>query len=336
MKAGGYFRRVFLSPAIIACMFGLSCEKQQDKSAANTRISQFVEIHPDISLEVVDWGGNGKPLVFLAGLGHTAHVFDEFAPRFTDGFRVFGITRRGFGASTQPESVYSVDTLASDIRIVLDSLRLEDVVLVGHSLGGDEMTALASSNNNRLSALIYIDAAYAQRTTRDSLNNYPLPDIQWPEPTEEEMRSPERYRLFYTRANGVEMPLSEIRAMYNWNEDGSFAGGRTPGRVYSEIRASLRDQVYDNITLPALAVYGVDYPVYELFLEFDKADSADQEQMIAYYEAGKRLAAMSRERFRSQMKKGAVVEIRGAGHSLYITHADRAEKEMRRFLNNIQ
>ena len=36
-----------------------------------------------VRLEVVDWGGQGPTLILLAGLGHTAHVFDGFAPRLT-------------------------------------------------------------------------------------------------------------------------------------------------------------------------------------------------------------------------------------------------------------
>jgi pimeloyl-ACP methyl ester carboxylesterase len=329
-------RTVFIYLAAIIFISFLSCAKKKEESAAASPISRYVAILPDVTLEVVDWGGKGIPLVFLAGLGHTAHVFDEFAPRFIDEYRALGITRRGFGSSSQPATGYSVDSLANDISIVLDSLQLEEVILVGHSLGGDEMTRLASLQNDRLKALIYIDAAYAQKMTRDSLNDYPLPEIPWPEPTEEELRSPEAYRLFYERANGVRMPLGEIRAMYNWDEDGSFGGGKTSGRIYSEISGSLRDQAYTGISLPALAVYGVEYPIEELFMDFDKADSSDQEQMIAYYEAGRRLAAVSRRRFRDQMERGTAIEIQGAGHSLYITHPDRVEKEMRKFLQNIQ
>lgn len=75
-----------------------------------------------IALEVLDWGASGPPLLLLAGLGNTAHVFDEFAQHFTDRFHVLGITRRGFGCSSQPDSGYDVRTLATDIRTVLDRL----------------------------------------------------------------------------------------------------------------------------------------------------------------------------------------------------------------------
>jgi hypothetical protein len=73
-------------------------------------VSRMIPIGPGVALEVVDWGGRGAPLVFLAGLGNTAHVFDTFAPQFTDHFHVVGITRRGFGASASAPPPSNLDT----------------------------------------------------------------------------------------------------------------------------------------------------------------------------------------------------------------------------------
>src|ERR1700719_1204926 len=58
---------------------------------------RFVRVEPDVRLEVLDWGGAGRPLVLLAGSGNTAHVFDDFAPRLTGFCHAYGITRRGYG-----------------------------------------------------------------------------------------------------------------------------------------------------------------------------------------------------------------------------------------------
>lgn len=41
--------------------------------------ASFVNVAPGVDLEVLDWGGEGPPLVFLPGLGNTAHAFDDFA-----------------------------------------------------------------------------------------------------------------------------------------------------------------------------------------------------------------------------------------------------------------
>lgn len=86
---------------------------------------QFVTVEPDVKLKVIDWGGSGRPLVFLAGLGNTAHVFDKFAPKFIGKYHVYGITRRGFGNSSAPtpnDHNYSSDRLGDDVLTVIHPL----------------------------------------------------------------------------------------------------------------------------------------------------------------------------------------------------------------------
>ena len=126
------------------------------------RIS-FVPVADGVKLEVLDWGGKGQPLVFLSGLGDNAHVFDQFAPKFTDHHHVYGLTRRGFGASDKPEPRdhnYSADQLGDDVLAVLDALHLDRPVLVGHSIAGGELSSVGSRHPEKIAGLIYLDAAY--------------------------------------------------------------------------------------------------------------------------------------------------------------------------------
>ena len=123
--------------------------------------AQFVTVEKDVKLEVLDWGGSGRTLVFIPGLGNTAHIFDQFAPQFTKQYHVFGITRRGFGSSSAPASGYSADRLGDDVLAVLDSLQIAKPVLVGHSLGGEELSSVGSRHPERVAGLIYLDAGYA-------------------------------------------------------------------------------------------------------------------------------------------------------------------------------
>ena len=122
--------------------------------------AQVVTVDKDVKLEVLDWGGSGQPLVFLSGLGNTAHIFDKFAPKFVDQFHVYGITRRGFGASSSPASGYSADRLGDDVLEVLDSLKLSRPVLAGHSIAGEELSSIGSRHPQKVSGLVYLDAAY--------------------------------------------------------------------------------------------------------------------------------------------------------------------------------
>ena len=105
---------------------------------------RFVTVAPGVKLEVLDFGGgsgggSGPPLVFLAGLGFTAHCFDELALKFTAHHHVYAITRRGFGVSSWPaptDANYDFDRLGDDVLAVLDALHIEKPVLAGHSIAG--------------------------------------------------------------------------------------------------------------------------------------------------------------------------------------------------------
>jgi hypothetical protein len=71
----------------------------KDPSPHTTR---FVTVDKDVRLEALDWGGSGRPLVLLAGGGDTAHVFDDFAPKLTPSFHVYGIKSRVGRKSPSP------------------------------------------------------------------------------------------------------------------------------------------------------------------------------------------------------------------------------------------
>jgi hypothetical protein len=74
---------------------------------------QLINTTNDIKLEVLEWGGSGRPLVLLTGRGNTAHIFDGFAQKLNTAFHVYGITRRGSGASSTPNSVCEADASAT-------------------------------------------------------------------------------------------------------------------------------------------------------------------------------------------------------------------------------
>ena len=123
--------------------------------------TQFVTVDHDVKLEVLDWGGSGRPIVLLAGLGDTAHVFSSFAAALTEHYHVYGITRRGFGASSAPASGYSADRLGDDVLAVMAALKLTKPVLVGHSMGGEELSSVGSRCPDKVAGLVYLEAAYS-------------------------------------------------------------------------------------------------------------------------------------------------------------------------------
>ena len=124
----------------------------------------FITVEPGVKLEVLDWGGTGRPLVLLAGLGNSAHGFDKFAPKLSAKYHVYAISRRGYGASDSPVPAgenYSADRLGDDVIAVLDALKPTRPVLVGHSIAGEELSSIGSRHPERVAGLVYLDAGYS-------------------------------------------------------------------------------------------------------------------------------------------------------------------------------
>lgn len=149
--------------AALALSVLTACHGAADSTAkdASPHTVRFVTVDHNVKLEVLDWGGTGRPLVLLAGLGNDAHVYDQFAPRLAASYHVLAITRRGFGASSAPLTGYDANRLADDVIEVLDSLKLSRVVLAGHSIAGEELSSIGTRYPQRVSGLIYLDAGYA-------------------------------------------------------------------------------------------------------------------------------------------------------------------------------
>jgi hypothetical protein len=109
---------------------------------------QFVTVDEGVRLEVLDWGGSGRNVVLLTGSGHTAHVYDEFAPKLTDCCHVYGTTRRGFGASSRPSSGYDDQRLADDVFHALEEAKIQKPVLIGHSMSVRECRRTGRSRDD--------------------------------------------------------------------------------------------------------------------------------------------------------------------------------------------
>ncbi len=123
----------------------------------------MISVEKGVSLEVLDWGGTGRPLVLLTGLPDTAHIFDDFAPKLTAKYHVYGISRRGRGASSVPEpnaTNYTADRLGEDVLAVIDALHLNKPVIAGHSIAGEELSYIGSHHPEKVAGLIYMEAGY--------------------------------------------------------------------------------------------------------------------------------------------------------------------------------
>jgi pimeloyl-ACP methyl ester carboxylesterase len=90
-------KRLVLLTAILA-----TYHARASAQAPAPPIVRFIAVDRDVKLQVVDWGGSGRPVVLLAGLGVTARDLDGFAHALTSTYHVVGLTRRGFAPSSMP------------------------------------------------------------------------------------------------------------------------------------------------------------------------------------------------------------------------------------------
>ena len=87
-----------------------------------------------------DWG-SGQPIVFSHGWPLSADAWDAQMMFFGErGYRVIAHDRRGHGRSAQTWAGNDMDTYADDLAALIEHLNLRDVVLIGHSTGGGEVT----------------------------------------------------------------------------------------------------------------------------------------------------------------------------------------------------
>jgi non-heme chloroperoxidase len=94
----------------------------------------------DIEIHYEDHG-QGQPVVLIHGYPLSGRAWDRQVPVLRDaGYRVITYDRRGFGESSRPGVGYDYETFAADLFAVLEQLDLQDVVLVGHSMGTGEVT----------------------------------------------------------------------------------------------------------------------------------------------------------------------------------------------------
>lgn len=120
---------------------------------------RYSTIH-GLRLHYLDWGSENKQLIILLhGFMAHAHVWDGLAMEFRSRYHVIALDQRGHGESGwSQEGAYSLDDHFSDIALFIEMLHIENVILVGHSMGGRHAIFYAACAPHKIDRLILIDA----------------------------------------------------------------------------------------------------------------------------------------------------------------------------------
>ena len=282
-----------------------------------------------VRLEVLDWGGIGPAIVLLAGLGGTAHIYDDLAPRLVDSFRVIGITRRGHGASSRAAdtTTYTLDPLTADIRTVLDSLGIRRASLVAHSLAGAEITRFSARWPERVEKLVYLDAAH----DFGGLDQLFASNPSWPPPAALPERGTHNDSLNALRDRG-----KQKRWGY-WSDALEIDQVRTSEADSFALRILIREtelhpKEYSAVRAPALALSAW-YSTGTWFVHLDPLrDSVKWQEASRWTDSQLRpFLARGHQRFVDEIPNGRLIGL-DSDHYVFLFREERTLAELRDFL----
>jgi len=144
---------------------------QIPRKPASLGREEYIEVEKNVKLHVTDLG-EGKPVVLIHGWPLSDAMYEyQYAELIQKGYRVIGITLRGFGLSDKPAGAYNYDVYADDIKVILDKLKIEGATIGGFSMGGATVIHyVAKYNAAHVSKLALFGAAAPLWTKRADFN----------------------------------------------------------------------------------------------------------------------------------------------------------------------
>jgi pimeloyl-ACP methyl ester carboxylesterase len=312
--------------------FGASTGNKMNRS---NHQSDFVHVN-GIRLHYLDWGGNGPALIFLTGMGSSAHIFNKFAPRFTIAFHVLALTRRGHGDSDYPETGYDADTLIEDIRHFMDCLHIDKAILAGHSLAGVELTHFAATYPDRIGKLVYLEALDDRRKEQEIFAQDPLRNVEIKKEESAPPRTLEEYIAI------VKKNIPAFAAIWSdlWDEE--FAHGvkiDKDGIYVDRMPASIEKMLVENL-ITGYAPKKVEAIIPTLCFFGDRkrklSEDYTDEQKTAYDQFDRDVRStffnsMVAE-FQSRVPHAKIIIITDGHHYCFIAQEELVFEEMRKFL----
>ena len=273
-------------------------------------VAQQDEQSVDLYYEVQ---GTGKPVVLIHGWPLSGRAWEAQLPALVEaGYQVITYDRRGFGQSSKPWNGYDYDTLAQDLKALMDELDLTDATIVGFSMGGGEVARyLGTFGSERISKAVLASAVPPYLFKADD-----NPDGALAEADIQEFLdgvSGDRIAFlndftknFFTPADG-KLLVSKPMRLYN-RDIASFASAKaTYDCVKSFSYTDFRDDL-KKFDVPTLVIH------------------CDADQIVPFEASGQRSHDMIAD---SQLH---IVE--GGPHGINVTHAKEFNDTLIAFLNS--
>ncbi len=122
----------------------------------------------DLNINYINYGKkNVDTIVYLHGWGQNIEMMKPIADPFSDDFNIVIIDLPGFGLSDEPKTVWTLYDYVECIKYILDELKIDNPILIGHSFGG-KISLLYSSKYN-VKKLVLLASPYRKEIKKESL-----------------------------------------------------------------------------------------------------------------------------------------------------------------------
>jgi non-heme chloroperoxidase len=268
---------------------------------------RMITVDSSVRLEVLDWGGSGRPLLFV-GCYLSAHVFDDIAPKLRDQFQVFAVTRRGVGASDHPSTGYDPQRRSDDILEVIERLGLQRPLLVGNACGGHILHTLGSQHRDRVGGLVYIEAAEDPTL---KLSDYDFPPA-----------ARVNVAAFRGKPTPVRFPPAEQRRLEAQPIDPIIRKAITEDYL---VRPD-----YAAIKVPVLALYK-STTLEQSLKDFPPADDRERAAVELAVDARRKVLTKWQRDLLAGVPTARIVEVPGANLYMFLSHESLVIQEIRSF-----
>lgn len=278
-------------------------------------VDRYLKVN-NLTIHYLDWGNVGAPIMLiLHGVTRFAHAMDGIARFFADRFQVLAYDLRGHGTSDwDPKGHYGIDTHRSDLECLISLLNLENIVLLGHSLGGSiAMSYMYHNPSNVVKAAVIEDVGpHVEKPVKrpssieSELERTPKMFASWEQASDYWRKSrPELSKLaLKRRVNSSMRELENGTVTWVWDISGVLNHMKNGPKGTDD-----RWDYVKAITCPTLVVRG--------------SESEILSQEIA-------------TRMSNKNRHISWVEIRGAGHAVHADNLDSFNLKVSAFLKNTE
>lgn len=273
---------------------------------------RFVTVDSSVRLEVLDWGGTGRPVLFV-GCYLTGHVYDDIAPKLTDEFRVYAVTRRGVGASDRPATGYDPQRRADDILEVITALGMQRPILIGNSCGGDILHTLGARHPDRLGGLVYLDAAEDPTLTMADYESPPVDRANLPAQV--------------GKPTPVTFPEAEQRLLKERPIDPAIRKALVDD---NKVRPD-----YARIRVPVLAIYR-SFTMAQTLEDYPPRNDAQHAALKQAFAGRRAILTRWQRDLLAGVPAARIVELPGANLYMFLSHEAEVLREVRAFAATLE